>query len=291
VYSKNEPKMSRRDKQGCVFINLFAAYIIGMMFIVPGGFLGNAEQLHKGNCMVVNYGLEEKKANVYDENSEIWVEKSKWKIWWYVYYNSVEKPRFENKLNEAMIVWNPEEEELYDSIEVAKSKLEKYNLKGTYQCSLYGDNHVRYDDYNIYQATRVEFEYMIADGYIVAIFGGSLICFMWIVSLCYYLYDQYCRGCCDGYKNDIEKGYKGTIEKVESIKQKGVKDKYPEVKVVEKDSTEESSSEEDSSIFDSAMNTEEEEKRKEQLQHKLNVAMEKVREYCRQKYGVEIDEL
>jgi hypothetical protein len=136
----------------------------------------------------------------------------------------------------------------------------------------------------------------MAPGYIVAIFAGSLVFTVWLGVLLYCVYDQYCRGCCDGCRNDIEKGYKDTIEKVEekieSIKNNGVKDKYPEVKVVEKkeDSTEESSSEEDSISFESAFNTEEEE-RKERNEHNLNVAMENLREFCRNKYNIDMDKL
>jgi hypothetical protein len=297
-YNKNDPKMSGDDIGRLWFWSLFLGVIILVLILTPSLVTAFKLGLHEGRCTVVNYGIEEFKSNEYDKSVEMVVEKSYWKIHWQVYYNSVDNnPRVQNKFNEPGYIWN-KEKKLYESKEVAMSELEKYGINQVYECSLYQKNYQ--NDDRVYNADWAEWGYMMAPGYIVAIFAGSLVFTVWLGVLLYCVYDQYCRGCCDGCRNDIEKGYKDTIEKVEekieSIKNNGVKDKYPEVKVVEKkedtteessseedtaDTTEESSSEEDSISFDSAFNTEEEEERKEQNKHNLNVAMEKLREYCR----------
>jgi hypothetical protein len=296
---KNKPKMSCDDIGFLWFWSIFIGCIILLTTLLPSFLTASNLGLHEGRCTVVNYGIEEFKSNEYDKSVEMVVEKSYWKIHWQVYYNSVDNnPRVQNKFNEPGYIWN-KEKKLYESKEAAMSELEKYGINQVYECSLYQKNYK--NDDRVYNADWAEWGYMMAPGYIVAIFAGSLVFTVWLGVLLYCVYDQYCRGCCDGCcdgcRNDIEKGYKDTIEKVEekieSIKNNGVKDKYPEVKVVEKkeDSTEESSSEEDSISFDSAFNTEEEEERKERNEHNLNVAMEKLREYSRHKYNIDMDKL
>ncbi|MEX0597007.1 MAG: hypothetical protein WD512_10960 [Candidatus Paceibacterota bacterium] len=271
VYNQKK-KMSRDDLRRLFFISLLVGFVILFVTVLTSSLAAAGSGLHKGRCTVINYGLEEFKSNEYDKSVEMVVEKSYWKIAWLIYYNSVENnPRVQNKFNEPGYIWD-KEKKLYDSREMAIGELEKYGINQVHKCSLYQKNYQ--DNDRVYTAEWVEWGYMMAPGYIVSIFTVLFVFTVWLGLLFYVIYDQYYRGCCDGCCNDIEKGYKDTIEKVEgkieSIKQNGVKEKYPEVKVVEKEeesttttSTTTTTSEDESTTFDSAINTEEEEKEAE----------------------------
>lgn len=171
-----------------VFVFL-GAFVILILFAATGLASGSSgrEYLYKGQCTVVNYGLEEIRSNMFDQQSKMWGITSVWKIYWLVYYSSLQYPRIQSAINEVAIIANPNQE-LYSTKDLAQEILHRYSINNTYICGLYIP-HVAVDNNNVYKANVLEWNYRdLTDGYIVAIFGGVLSFVVCYIGLMMFLY-------------------------------------------------------------------------------------------------------